>query len=479
MHRERTPLLPSFPRCFGRPRTPLLSRLQRELAEVRERPLAELQSLFAPWVDSSELAPTQSKANSRERTFSLQLVFWGFLFQALAGVGCSGAVSKIQGWLVRCGRPAPSSNTSGYCQGRNRLPLRVLHRILDEVTSGVEGRVRDTDLWFGHHVKVVDGTGLSAADTEKNQAEWPQSSNMKPGCGFPQLNLVALFCLHTGTLLGWKEGNKHNHETSLWRKLWGRLSPGDVVLGDRAFGSYADIARLEARGVHGVYRLNGSRKLDWRRGRRLGHRDRLQVWTKPKRRPNGCTVEQWKRLPSQFQLRLIEKRVDVSGFRPEKIVIVTTLTDPRQYPADEVIQLYRRRWAVELFLRDIKITLGMDVLKCQTPAMVRKELVMHLICYNLLRALMQQAAQQEGLRIERMSFKVTAQKLHECLPLFMDTTQTRTERRRRLREFYRALATAPVPDRPDRVEPRVRKRRPKNYRLMTRPRGTNKPGRAA
>jgi len=479
MHREGTVLLPSFPHRFGRPRTPLLIRLKRELAKTWERPLTELQSLFRPWVDSSELAPTPSKANSRERTFSLEVVFWGFLFQVLAGVGCSGAVSKVQGWLVRCGRAAPSSNTSAYCQARTRLPLRVLHKILAGVTSAVAERVRDTDPWFGHHVKVVDGTGLSAADTEQNQAEWPQSSNMKPGCGFPQLNLVGLFCLHTGTLLGWKEGNKHQHETKLWRKLWRLLGPGDLVLGDRAFGTYADIALLKARGVHGVYRLNGSRKLDWRRGRRLGHRDRLQLWSKPKRRPKGCTVELWKCLPSQLQVRLIEKRVDVPGFRPEKIVVVTTLTDPRQYPADELIRLYRRRWAVELFLRDIKITLGMDVLNCQTPTMVRKELVMYMICYNLLRALMQQAARKEGLCIERLSFKVTAQKLHEWLPLFMDTAQTQTERRRRLREFCHALATAPVPDRSDRVEPRVRKRRPKNYRLMTRPRNADKLGRTA
>lgn len=479
MRRKGTPLLPNFPHRFGRPRTPLLSRLKRELAEAWERPLAELQSLFAPWVDSSELAPTQSNANSRKRTFSLEVVFWGFLFQVLAGVGCSGAVSKIQGWLVRCGRPAPSSNTSGYCQARNRLPLNVLHRTLDGISSGVAGRVRNTDLWFGHHVKVVDGTGLSAADTEENQAEWPQSSNMKPGCGFPQLNLVGLFCLHTGALLGWKEGNKHNHETNLWRKLWGLLNPGDLVLGDRAFASYVGIAGLKVQGVETLLRLHGARKVDWRRGKRLGRRDRLQVWTRPRSPGKGWTKEQWAALPSEIEVRIIERTVDVPGFRSEKIIVVSTLTDPSQYAADELIGLYRRRWAVELFLRDIKITLGMDVLKCQTPSMVRKELVMYLICYNLLRALMQQAAQQEGPCIERISFKLTAQKLHEWLPLFMDTTQTHIERRRRLGEFYRALATAPVPDRPNRIEPRVRKRRPKNYRLMTRPRNADKPGRAA
>ncbi len=469
MRQKGTPLLPSFPHRFGRPRTSPLARLKRQLAEQSQRHLLELQSLFAPWIDSSELA-AGSAANSRNRVFSLEMVFWGFLCQVLAGVGCRGAVSIVQRWLIVRGRPVPSSNPSGYCQGRNRLPISLLHRILDYMSSRATERIRATDLWRGHHVKVVDGTGLSAADTAKNQARWPQSSNMKPGCGFPQLNLVGLFCLHSGALLGWKEGNKHQHETTLWRKLWGLLSPGDVILGDRAYGSYVCIAALMTQGVEGVFRVNARRKTDWRRGRRLGMRDRLQVWNRPRQPASGWSTEEWMALPAQIQVRLIQRTITVPGFRPEKITVVSTLTDPCQYPADELVELYRRRWAVELFLRDIKITLGMDELKCQTPAMVRKELVMYLICYNLLRGLMQQAATETGSCIERISFKGTVEKLHEWLPLFMDTTQPHTERQRRLREFYRALTTAPVPDRPDRTEPRVRKRRPKNYRLMTRPR---------
>jgi hypothetical protein len=354
----------------------------------------------------------------------------------------------------------------------------VLRKVFSTTADRLENRVTDSELWHGRRVKVVDGTGLSAADTEVNQAEWPQGSNMKPGCGFPQLNLVGLFCLYSGALLGWAEGNKHDHETSLWRKLWGLLAPGDVVLGDRAFGSYADIARLKARGVDGVYRLNASRKLDWRRGRRLGQRDRLQVWNKPKRRPKGCPIQDWKELPSQLEVRLIEKRVDVPGFRPEKIVVVTTLTDPLQYPAEELIWLYRRRWSVELFFRDVKITLGMDELKCMTPEAVRRELVMYLICHNLLRGMIQEAAHQHDVPVDRISFQGAAEQLSHWLWMFLGN-QPQAERRRKLDEFYLALVTAPLPDRPDRVEPRVRKRRPKNYRLMTKPRGAEKPRRVA
>jgi len=478
MRPESSPLLPGFPIRFGRPRVRRIELIKREVAEMSLRRLDELASLFSPWIDSSLLATTGSGKNSRWRTFSMEWVFWAFLCQLLGGLGCRGAVKRVQSWAVARGRKAPSSNPSAYCQARNRLPLAVLQKVFDTTARRLTDRVGAGELWHGHRVKVVDGTGLSAADTKPNQKEWPQSRNMKPGCGFPQLNLVGLFCLHTGALLGWREGNKHDHETSLWRKLWELLSPGDVVLGDRAFGSYADIARLKARGIDGVYRLHATRKLDWRRGKHLGRRDRLQVWNKPVRRPKGCPVEAWRKLPSQLQVRVVEKTVGVPGFRPEKIVLATTLADADCYPADELARLYRRRWSVEVFFRDVKITLGMDELKCQTPEAVRRELAMYLICHNLLRGMIQEAARRHDLPVEHISFQGAAEQLSHWLWLFMGT-QTRAERQRRLGEFYLALVSAPLPQRPNRTEPRVRKRRPKNYRLMTRPRDADKPGKAA
>mgnify|MGYP001096701700 CR=1 FL=1 len=479
MHRKSTPLLPGFPHRLGRPRVPRIKRIREELSERARREFGELRSLFSPWVDSSFLAPTKSKANSRNRIFSLEVVFWGFLLQVLSNMGCRGAVAMIQSWMVNKGRTVPSSKPSAYSKARKRLPMSVLNNILSEMSSRISGCVSTSGLWHGRHVKVVDGTGLSAADTAPNQAQWPQSSNMTAGCGFPELKLTGLFCLHSGALLGWKEGNKHDCETRLWRKMWDLLCPGDVIVGDRAFGSYACIAALLQRGVDGLYRLHAARKVDWRKGRRLGPRDRVQLWQRPRTPGRGWTNSQWADLPAEIRVRLVQRTVDVPGFRSKKITVVTTLLDAVEYTADELVGLYRRRWAVELFLRDIKITLGMDVLTCKTPAMVRKELLMHLICYNLLRAMMQAAACQEGLCPADISFSATAETLSEWLWLFMDTALSQTERKRRLSEFYKALAMAPVLKRPDRVEPRVRKRRPKDYPLMTMPRDARKPEKTA
>jgi hypothetical protein len=346
------------------------------------------------------------------------------------------------------------------------------------MSSRLSKRVPISSLWHGRHVKVVDGTGLSAADTESNQGQWPQNRNVKPGCGFPELKLAGLFCLHSGALLGWAEGNKHDHETTLWSRLWDMLQPGDIVLGDRAFGSYASIAALIQRGIEGVYRLHGNRKMDWTKGRALGPKDRLRVWRRPRTRGKNWTAEKWAELPVEMEVRIVERSIDVRGFRPTKITLVTTLTDAGQFPADDLIGLYRRRWDVELFFRDVKITLGMDVLRCQSPPAVRKELAMYLICYNLLRGMMQKAARQEGVPVERISFQGVVEQLSHWLWLFMGN-QSHADRRRKLREFYLALVTAPLPKRPDRTEPRVRKRRPKNYRLMTRPRNADKLGKTA
>ncbi|MBT3191421.1 MAG: transposase [Verrucomicrobia bacterium] len=315
MQRNSSPLLPGFPWRFGRPRMPRLKRIRAELADKARRELGELRSLFSPWVDSSFLAPAKSKANSRNRVFSLEVVFWGFLLQTLSGLGCRGAVATIQSWMVNKGRAVPSSKPGAYSKARKRLPMNVLISIFEGMCSRISGCVSTSMLWHGRHVKVVDGTGLSAADTPANQAQWPQSSNMKSGCGFPELKLTGLFCLHSGTLLGWEEGNKHDHETRLWRKLWDLLPPGDVILGDRAFGSYACIAALLQRGVDGVYRLHGARKVDWRKGRRLGPRDRVQVWQRPRTPGKGWTKSQWGRLPAEIRVRLVQRTVDVPGFR--------------------------------------------------------------------------------------------------------------------------------------------------------------------
>jgi hypothetical protein len=463
---------------FGRPRRSAASRAKETLEANGRRQLGALQTLCSPWIDNSLLVEAGRDGNCRQRAFCVQWTFWAFLYQLLCGLGCRGAVKCVQSWAVDRGQTPPSSNPSAYCQARMRLPITLVQSVFERSAERLAACVRPADLWHGYHVKLIDGTGLSTADTPENQAQWPQSSNMKEGCGFPQINLAGLFCLHTGGLLAYRHGDKHQHELSLWRKLWGLLSAGDLVVGDRAFGSYGCIAALQAQGVQGLYRLHGARKTDWRKGRRLGRRDRLVTWSKSRSPARGWTANDWQRLPETLQIRLVQGTIAIPGFRGQSIILATTLTDSKRYPAAELLALYRRRWSVEVFFRDVKLTLGMDVLASHSPEAVNRELLMYLICYNLIRGLMQAASRRHATPIERISFNGTVDQLSHWLWLFLAHDQTLATRRKRLADFYAALTSAPVPDRPDRVEPRVRKRRPKNYRLMTRPRNTDKPPKA-
>ena len=257
------------------------------------------------------------------------------------------------------------------------------------------------------------------------------------------------------------------HESKLFRKLFAFFLPGDIILTDRGFCSYVHIALLLRAGIDTVMRLHQARPRDLRKGKRLGPNDRLVTWQKPKQRPRGCTVADWRRVPDTLTLRLVYVSIGVPGFRTQSLVVVTTLTDSTAYPAEELATLYLRRWAVELFFRDIKITLGMDVLRCQTPAMVRKEIVMHAIAYNLIRALMQQAAALYHVPLERLSFKGSVDTLRQWTDTLNAAYDQPREQARLFNQLLQILAEDIVPHRPGRAEPRVRKRRPKAYPLMT------------
>jgi hypothetical protein len=229
-------------------------------------------------------------------------------------------------------------------------------------------------------------------DTATNQHAYPQSARQAPGCGFPLLKLVALFSLTSGALLAVVTGNKHRSELALFRRLWRQLQAGDVFLADRGFCDYVTVVALKLFRVDVVLRLNGSRPHDFRKGRRLGRYDRLVTWEKPRRQPRTVSKKQWRALPVDFTLRLLSYPVCIPGFRATKIFLVTTLVDPKEYPVAELAGLYLRRWRVELFLRHLKTTLQMEMLSCKSPAMVHKELLLHLIAYNLIRCVMVEAA---------------------------------------------------------------------------------------
>jgi len=253
--------------------------------------------------------------------------------------------------------------------------------------------------------------------------------------------------------------------------MWDLFDPGDVALTDRGFCSYDAMAQLAERQIDSVMRLHQARKVDFRRGRRLGADDRIQVWKRPQRpRNHFLSAEEWSQLPKKLEVRLVRMRVEVPGFRTTEIILATTLLDPVKYPAEALCELYLKRWRVELYFRDIKVTLGMDVLRCKSPAMVEKEISMHAIAYNAIRAIMQEAAATHNAPLDRMSFKGTVDTVREWASVFSQKKSKR-ERTRLYGRMLGIVAADEVPDRPMRSEPRVKKRRPKTYQLMTAPRG--------
>ena len=405
----------------------------------------------------------------RNRLFPAHKTFYLFLWQVLSAErSCSEVVQAFLAWRAHNQEASSSPNSAAYCQARQRLNLAAIQTAQHTLATHVTQQAQSDQRWYDRTVVVVDGTGLSMPDTPENQEKYPQGKSSKPGCGFPQMKMVALFCLATGALLRHAQSHRKVGELTLFRKMWDTLHSGDVVLADRGFCNFADYYRLGLRNIDSVMRLHQRRTKGLSLLKRLGPGDKLVHWHKSKPTPKGLTKEQWASMPDTLTVRHITFMPSIPGFRTKKITVATTLTDHKQFPATAFAELYRRRWLVELFLRDIKITLGMDILRCKTPAMVEKELTMHLIAYNLIRLTMLQAARKAKHNVQRISFKATLQAVRQWAPYLNHLHAEKHE------QFYQSMLTAisrlPIPNRPNRTEPRVKKRRAKNYQHLTKPR---------
>jgi hypothetical protein len=409
----------------------------------------------------------------RERVWNPLQTVWTFLLQVLwVDSSCRAAVAMTLGqWAAKQQSLDCSPDPSAYCQARQRLPLEVIRRGVKTVGQRLREKVGSRHLWCGRRVWMVDGSSCSMPDTPSLQKAFGQPSGQAPGCGFPVAKIVAMFCWASGAVLDAAVGPWWSSELLLWRRLWYLLPPGDVVLGDRYYCSFGDLAGLRQRGVDGVFRLHQRRPADFRCGQRLGREDRLVTWRRPlcPQRPRGMTVQQWRLLPEELTVRLLRVHVNVAGFRSRVILVATTLLDPVAYPAERIAALYRDRWTVELRLREIKTTLGMDVLRGHSPDIVGKEIYLHLLAYNLIRTLMWQAAAMHGRDLHRLSFAGTVDRLNALLP-YLWLYQGTAEARRLYALLLEWIAHEPLPHRPNRMEPRAVKRRPKEYALLNKPR---------
>ena len=329
-------------------------------------------------------------------------------------------------------------------------------------------------LWKGRRVYLFDGTTVSMPDTPENRKEYPLTYNQKPGSAFPVARIGAIISLACGAVLNLgicRYAGKGQGEVSLLRKIWGLLRPGDVLLTDCLMTNWTGIWMLKERGVEFVGRLNkANRHADFRRGIRLGKDDHLVVWYKPTsiRSVDRLTYHL---LPESFTVREVRFRVEQRGFRTRSVVVVTTLLDPEETTKEDLAKLFRLRWNNELDIRSIKITMQMDLLRCKTPELVRKEIWTHVLAYNLIRTIMAQAASRIDIQPRSVSFKATIQILEAFQPVIAHQGDWGIQHRQELYDqLLKAIATHRVADRPDRFEPRMIKRRPKNYDRLTRPR---------
>jgi hypothetical protein len=371
--------------------------------------------------------------------------------------------------LVALGREPCAAGTGAYCKARAKLPERFLQRLACDVGVRLEDAAPASWRWRGRRVLLVDGTTVLLADTAANQAAYPQMSSQKPGVGFPILRLVVLLGLATGAALAAAMGpytGKETGESALLRTLFSQLRPGDVLVADRYYCSYWMVVMALALGVDVVFRMHQRRHYDFRRGQRLGSGDHVVTWSKPQR-PDWMDLATYTALPESVTVRELRIPVSQRGYRVQELVLATTLVDAGSYSKDDIGDLYHKRWHAELDLRSIKSYLGMEMLRCKTPAMARKELWMHLLAYNLIRKVQAQAAQQQDLTPRTLSFAGTQQALHAFRWVLLLVHDNRPLL---LGCLLDVVAEHRVGNRPDRCEPRKVKRRWKTYGLLKRPR---------
>lgn len=441
--------------------------LRRARQKAGAHTLAGLEALAAPALPNIDLGPTPAQENSRERIFTLRRCFWCFLWQLLTPhTAGREVVRQVQALLGLRGLGEISSSDSAYVQGKARLPLALLKAALGDSAHSADQRTGHLSYpGLDREVLVVDGSTTSLADTPANQKRFPQSASQVEGCGFPLLKFVVLFSLASGAIRDVAIGNKHVHELRLFRRIWQQLKSGVILLADRGFSDYFTLAELGSRGIDVVTRLHQGRDPDTRLGRRLGPGERLRVFTKPGKRPVGVARRIWKRLAPELKVRLLRVRVQRKGFRPGMITLATTLLDVEKYPRQLIEGLYLRRWRIELCLRDIKTTMGMEELRAKSPAMVEKELHGYLIAHNLIRWIMADARREHAVPPQRISFKGTVDAVRHFAPA-MAGARTRRRRRELYTTLLGTLAKDLVPGRPGRREPRAVKRRPKPFAIL-------------
>jgi hypothetical protein len=453
--------LPGLSGLFGRSPKSSLKKREDQIKAIRGTMPGQLIDVIGDAIPP-ETIPLAEK--SRERVFSTRTTTYAFLSQVLRGGSQRDAVREVQAARHRLGMDAISDSTAAYSTARKRLPEEIIEGVHERLCQRLQADAGAQ----GRRVVVVDGSSCQLADTEENQLDYPQPSQQKPGCGWPVMQAVALYELETGAILRVAE-SAHTDSESSWFQvgLIDSIRKDDIVLTDRGFCSFLNFGLIAQQGADAVCRLHASRKVPLK----AKENECVVTWQKPYlgQMPEHIFDEEWEQLPQTIQVRYIRFRIDRPGFRTRVIVLATTLMDT---PAQELIDLYLRRWEIEVGFRDLKTTLGMEWINCRTPAMARKQLTMFLIAHNLIRWLMQRASRASGNPIRRLSFKGALDTMHRWAPEISRLKQS--QKAAAWMEMITSIASDLLPIRPNRIEPRRQKRRPK-YGYLTKPRNTTCP----
>ena len=398
----------------------------------------------------------------RERHFPPTETLSMFLAQAMSEdrscqkVVDEAAIKRVLGGLSSC-----STATGGYCKARQRLPLEMVSELTRYTGQQINSQVPEQWRWRGKRIHLIDGTTVGLPDTPANQRAYPQPGGQKPGLGFPLSRIVGIICLSSGALLNAALGGcsgENSSEQSLLRTMLDTFHRGDLVMGDAFFGTYFLLASLLEKGVDCVFEQMGARKrvTDFRQGERLGAKDHLIQLYKPKLKPQWMDQDEYDNAPQRLTIRELQVN--------DKILI-TTLLSPKVFPKRELKVLYKKRWHVEVDLRHIKMTLGMNTLSCKTPEMIEKEIWIYFLAYNLIRLLMAQSALLADIQPRQLSFKHTVQ-----LWLAWSQQSQASGAQENETQLFILIAQKTVGNRPGRLEPRAVKRRPKPYPLLMEPR---------
>ena len=450
-------------------------RFRQQLSFLRRQFLQEGELPFSDVLSDNIIKQALVDADVvwNERIYTPMVTLWIFLSQVLsADHSCRAAVARLISHRMSRGLRPCSPETGAYCQARKRLPEKFFATVCRMVGRTLDAKVDAKWLWKGRRVYMFDGTVVRMPDTPANLKEYTKTYNQKPGLGFPIARLGVITSLSCGAILnvGFRRySGKGQSELSLLRQLWDLFSPGDVLLADRLMCSWREMAMLKERGVDTVTRLC-RRNADFRRGKRLGKGDHIVRWYKPKQH-RTTEKEAYNALPEFLLVRETLIRIEQAGFRTKTMIVVTTILDTEQITKDDLGDLYRARWNNELDFRSLKTTMQMDDLRCKTPELVRKEVWTHVLAYNLIRTIIAQAASKHDHEPRSISFKGTVQTLEAFQPV-ISILGGRSKKVRTVLydQLLDAIVAHQVAHRPNRFEPRLRKKRPKHYAFLRKPR---------